>query len=124
MEAFNLNTGYGGGTDGPAPVFRNIELKNIHGHDLNCPISLIGLPDVNLEALSLKDSTFTHCATTAMIQHAKDLHFENVTISSADKMTQSLQLNNVSNSTFTGMKLNQDVIMAECSNIQFESSIA
>ncbi|NQZ89843.1 MAG: glycoside hydrolase family 28 protein [Colwellia sp.] len=123
-EAFNLNTAYGGGNVGPAPLFRNIELKNIQAHDVNCPISLIGLADVNLEALSVKDCTFTHCATTAVIQHAKDLNFENVTISSADKMTQSLQLNNVSNSTFTGMKLNQDVIMAECSNIQFESSIA
>ena len=123
-EAFNLNTGYAGGTDGPAPLFRNIELKNIHGDDLNCPISLIGLPDVNLEAFSLKDSTFTHCATTAMIQYAKNLHFENVTISSADKNVQSLQLNNVSNSKFTGMKLNQDVIMEECSNVQFESTIA
>ena len=124
MEAFNLNTAYAGGTDGPAPLFRNIELRNIHGDDLNCPIRLIGLPDANLETLSLRDSTFTRCTTTAMIQHANDLYFENVTISSTDKDTQSLQLSNVSDSSFTGMKLNQNAIMEECSGIQFETTKA
>jgi unsaturated rhamnogalacturonyl hydrolase len=122
-EAFNVNTGYSGAVEGPAPVFRKLELKNISGSDLNCPISLIGLPDVNLEDISVTDSTFTGCAKTAKIQHATGIHFESVTIYRTDKTAPPLQLDKVSNSNFTGMKLNQDVIKKDCSDVQFESVV-
>ena len=63
------------------------------------------------------------CAKTAKIQQATGIHFENMTIYRNDKTAPPLQLDKVSNSKFTGMKLNQDVIKKDCSDVQFESVI-
>jgi len=119
-EAFTVNTGYNGASDGPAPLFRKITLKNICADNVKMPIYLVGLPDMNLEEIRVSDSSFTRCSAEAKIEHATKLVFENVTIHRKDRAAVPLKLKKVSDSTFTGMDLNRDMIKKDCVDIRLK----
>ena len=80
-EAFLINTGYAGASKGPAPLFRDIRLKNIHASNVAQCIAVKGLADMKVQNIEFTDCSFNG-KKGASISHAKGFTFRNVTIRS------------------------------------------
>lgn len=82
-QAINFNTFYSGpDRTGPAPLIRNVDIRNIHIDGVPEPIVLEGLPEKWLENIILRDITVTNAEEGARITRVKGLTLQNVAISS------------------------------------------
>lgn len=83
-QAINFNTLYSGpGLTGPAPLIRNIDIRNVRIDGVPEAIVLEGLPEKWLENISLRDIAITNAKEGARIARVKGLKMHNVSISSA-----------------------------------------
>lgn len=80
-EAINFNTFYTGpDVIGPAPLVRNIDIRNIKIDGVPAAIVLIGLPEKWLENITLEDILVENADEGARITRVKNLTFKNVEI--------------------------------------------
>ena len=80
-EAIIFNTSYPGGFEGgAAPQFRNISISNVECDIAETAISMVGLPEKWLENFRFKDVKITNAQNGALLNHARNITFENVTI--------------------------------------------
>jgi polygalacturonase len=85
-EAINFNTYYSGpNTTGPAPLIRNIFIRDINIDTVPRAISLIGLPEKWLENIVLENITIKHAKEGARINRVKNITLRNIDISSEDR---------------------------------------
>jgi len=85
-QAINFNTFYSGpGITGPAPVIRNVDIRDIQIDGVPEAITLIGLPETWLENITLKDIQVENAETGAQITRVKNLIMENVEINSEER---------------------------------------
>jgi hypothetical protein len=85
-QAININTYYSGpGRMGPAPLIRNIDIRNIHIDGVPEPIVFMGLPEKWLENITLQDVTIINAREGARITRVKNLTMKNVTIRSESR---------------------------------------
>ncbi|MDR8391937.1 glycoside hydrolase family 28 protein [Aliifodinibius sp. S!AR15-10] len=85
-QAINFNTYYSGpGITGPAPLIRNIDIRNIHIDGVPEPIVLVGLPEKWLENILLQDVTVVNAKEGALVTRVKNLTMRNVEISSENR---------------------------------------
>jgi unsaturated rhamnogalacturonyl hydrolase len=81
-QAINFNTFYSGpGSTGPAPLIRNIDIRNVRIDGVPEAIVLEGLPEKWLENISLRDIVVTNAGEGARITRVKSLTMHNVSIS-------------------------------------------
>lgn len=114
QEAFVINTSYAGATQGPAPLFRNIRLKNIRASNVARCIEVKGLADMKVQNIELSDCSFTG-RQGATISHAEGVTFNNVTIHSKQK---GLALSNSSDCRFTDLDLDgMKPQISDCDNV-------
>ena len=82
-QAINFNTFYSGpGVTGPAPLIRNVDIRDVQIDGVPEAIVLEGLPEKWLENISLRDVEVTNAQEGARIARVKGLTMENVRISS------------------------------------------
>lgn len=82
-QAINFNTFYSGtGSAGPAPLIRNIDIRNVRIDGVPEAIVLEGLPEKWLENISLRDIAVTNAKEGARITRVKGLKMHNVSIRS------------------------------------------
>lgn len=120
QEAFVINTSYAGATQGPAPLFRNIRLKNIRASNVARCIEVKGLADMKVQNIELSDCSFTG-RQGATISHAEGVTFNNVTIHSKQK---ALSLRDSSDCRFTDLDLDgmkPDISDCDNVNVRFAS---
>lgn len=124
-EAFAVNTrcGCGSSGSGPAPLFRRIVLNRVRAEDVNIPIRLIGLPDLTLDQIVIKRSSFTQCAEEAVVQYGRRIYFDGVTILRSDPEANALRLEQLSDSHFIGMNLNRNPVTNDCSTVFTETTL-
>ncbi|MEX2602225.1 MAG: glycoside hydrolase family 28 protein [Balneolaceae bacterium] len=85
-HGINMNTFYTGPTaTGPAPLIRNVDIRNIRIDGVPLAIELTGLPEKWLENVTLQDITVVNAETGARVTRAKNMTFRNVSISSASR---------------------------------------
>lgn len=85
-EAINFNTFYTGpDVVGPAPLIRNIDIRNVHIDGVETAISLIGLPEKWLENITLENVTVANSEEGARITRAKNVTFKNVEINAESR---------------------------------------
>lgn len=82
------------------PVFRNIRLTNVKGVGGRRAIFFNGLPEMQIQHITMKDISFTDTHQGAVIRQAGDIVMDNVNISSHDENAITLQ--NVSNAVIDG----------------------
>jgi len=79
--AININTHYDKGiTEGPAPLFRNIFIKNVRIHGAVTAIEMIGLPEKPLENINIKNANFTDINNGAVFHRIKRLTLKDISI--------------------------------------------
>jgi len=82
-QAINFNSYYSGpGLTGPAPLIRNINIRNIDIDGVPEPIELVGLPEKWLENITLENISVVNAEQGARITRVKNLTLKNVDISS------------------------------------------
>lgn len=82
-QAINFNTYYSGpGLTGPAPLIRNVDIRNIQIDGVPEAVVLKGLPEKWLENISLRDIAITNAEEGARITRVKGLTMHDVSISS------------------------------------------
>jgi unsaturated rhamnogalacturonyl hydrolase len=82
-QAINFNTFYSGpGSTGPAPLIRNIDIRDVRIDGVPEAIVLEGLPEKWLENISLRDIVVTNAREGARITRVKGLKMHQVSISS------------------------------------------
>ena len=82
-QAINFNSFYSGpGLTGPAPLIRNVDIRDIQIDGVPEAIVLEGLPEKWLENIALRDITVTNAEEGARITRVKGLTMQNVSISS------------------------------------------
>ncbi len=82
-QAINFNTFYTGpGVTGPAPLIRNIDIRDIGIDGVPEAITLIGLPEKWLENITLKNIRVDNVEVGARITRVKNLKLNNVQINS------------------------------------------
>lgn len=82
-QAINFNSFYSGpGRMGPAPLIRDIDIRNVQIDGVPEPIVLEGLPEKWLENIALRDIAVTNAGEGARITRVKGLTMQNVSISS------------------------------------------
>lgn len=80
-EAINFNTFYTGpDVVGPAPLIRNIDIRNTHIDSVETAISMIGLPEKWLENITLENIMVANSEEGARVTRAKNVMFKNVEI--------------------------------------------
>jgi polygalacturonase len=85
-EAINFNTFYTGpNVTGPAPLIRNIDIRNVHIDGVRNAIVLIGLPEKWLEDITLENITVVNARRGAQLTRVKNLQMNNVSISSEER---------------------------------------
>ena len=85
-EAINFNTFYTGPqVVGPAPMIRNIDIRNITIDGVPDAIVLIGLPEMWLENITLEDISVVNAGHGARLTRVKNLSMKNVSIQSEDR---------------------------------------
>lgn len=105
-EAINFNTYYSGaGVTGPAPLIKNIQIKDIEIDGVPTAISLIGLPEKWLENVLLENITVKNAEAGARIERTKNLTFKNVEIQS---QKQALIAKDVYEFTLDGVSLSDE----------------
>ena len=79
--AININTSYSGGiAGGPAPLFRNIYIKNIRVQGAATAMEMIGLPEKWLENIGIKNAVFENVRDGAVFRRVKELTLEDVSV--------------------------------------------
>lgn len=102
-EAINVNTFYTGpGVTGPAPLIRNVHIRNIDIDGVPTAIALIGLPEKWLENFTLENITIRNADRGARIDRVKNLTMKNVEIQSD---TRAMVARNVYEFTFENVQL-------------------
>jgi unsaturated rhamnogalacturonyl hydrolase len=92
-QAINFNSFYSGpGRTGPAPLIRNIDIRDIQIDGVPEPIVLEGLPEKWLENIVLRDIAVTNADDGARITRVKGLTMHHVTVSSE---TRAMAINDV-----------------------------
>lgn len=82
-QAINFNSFYSGpGRTGPAPLIRNIDIRDVQIDGVPEAIVLEGLPEKWLENIALRNVTVTGAGEGARITRVKGLTMENVSIRS------------------------------------------
>lgn len=82
-QAINFNSYYSGpGVTGPAPLIRNIDIRNIQIDGVPEPIELVGLPEKWLENITLENVSVKNAEQGAAITRVKNLTLKNINISS------------------------------------------
>ena len=82
-QAINFNSFYSGpGRTGPAPLIRNIDIRNVQIDGVPEPIVLEGLPEKWLENIALRDIAVTNADEGARVTRVKGLTMQNVSIRS------------------------------------------
>lgn len=82
-QAINFNTFYSGpGRTGPAPLIRNVDIRNVRIDGVPEAIVLTGLPEKWLENISLRDIVVVNAVKGARITRVKGLEMHDVSISS------------------------------------------
>ncbi|MBD3275153.1 MAG: glycoside hydrolase family 28 protein [Candidatus Marinimicrobia bacterium] len=85
-QAINFNTFYTGPeATGPAPLIRNIDIRDIQIDGVPEAITLIGLPEKWLENITLENIQVTNAESGARINRVKNLTMKNVDISSEER---------------------------------------
>lgn len=85
-QAINFNTYYTGpGATGPAPLIRNVNIRNVQIDGVPTAISLVGLPEKWLENITLRDIKVTNAGEGARFTRVKNLALENIEISSTNR---------------------------------------
>lgn len=84
-EAINFNTFYTGSGIGPAPLIRNIDIRNIHIDGVPKPIVLTGLPEKWLENITLENIEVINAKEGARLTRVKNLTMKNVQIESIER---------------------------------------
>ena len=85
-QAINFNTFYTGPeATGPAPLIRNIDIRDIQIDGVPEAITLIGLPEKWLENITLENIRVTNAESGARITRVKNLTMKNVDISSDER---------------------------------------
>lgn len=85
-EAINFNTFYTGpNVTGPAPLIRNIDIRNVHIDGVRNAIVLIGLPEKWLEDITLENITVVNARRGVQLTRVKNLSMNNVSIQSDDR---------------------------------------
>lgn len=84
-QAINFNTFYTGPeATGPAPLVRNIVIKDVEIDGVPTAIELIGLPEKWLENITLENINVINSEKGARITRVKNLKLNNVTINSEE----------------------------------------
>ncbi len=105
-QAINFNSYYSGpGVTGPAPLIRNIDIRNIQIDGVPEPIELVGLPEKWLENITLEDISVKNAEQGARITRVKNLKLKNVDISSE---AQAMVINDVYELTLQNVTLNDN----------------
>jgi polygalacturonase len=82
-EGFNINTFFTGrSATGPAPLVRNIRLRNVSIDRVPTAISLTGLPEKWLENITLENMQITNAEMGVQITRAKNMVLKDVSIRS------------------------------------------
>ncbi len=85
-EAINFNTFYTGpDVTGPAPLIRNIDIRDVYIDGVPEAINLIGLPEKWLENITLENITVVNAGKGAQITRVKNLTMKNIDITSDDR---------------------------------------
>jgi polygalacturonase len=85
-EAINFNTYYTGpGLVGPAPAFRNIEIRDIRIDGARSGIVLIGLPEKWLENITFENLVVENVQDGIRVTRVKNLSLDNVTLRSTTR---------------------------------------
>lgn len=85
-HAINFNTFYTGpGVTGPAPLLRNIDIRDVNIDGAPSAIVMTGLPEKWLENITLQDITVKNVDEGARITRVKNLRLKNVEISSQQR---------------------------------------
>ncbi|MFH5831159.1 glycoside hydrolase family 28 protein [Halalkalibaculum sp. DA3122] len=85
-QAINFNTFYTGPeATGPAPLIRNIEIRDVQIDSVPTAISLIGLPEKWLENITLQNIQVSNAGEGARIERVKNLTLHNVDIQSEER---------------------------------------
>lgn len=85
-QAINFNTFYTGPeATGPAPLVRNIVIKDIEIYGVPTAIELVGLPEKWLENITLENINVINSERGARITRVKNLKLKNVTINSEEQ---------------------------------------
>ncbi len=85
-QAINFNTFYTGpGATGPAPLIRNIDIRNVQIDGVPTAISLVGLPEKWLENITLRNIQVKNATEGARITRVKNLLLEKVEINSKER---------------------------------------
>lgn len=86
QQAINVNTFYTGPTArGPAPLFRNIDIRNVQIDGVPEAITLIGLPEKWLENFTLTNVTVKNARVGARFTRVKNLILNQVQIESQQR---------------------------------------
>lgn len=86
QQAINVNTFYTGpDARGPAPLLRNVDIRNIQIDGVPEAITLIGLPEKWLENVSLSNITVTNARVGVRITRVKNLTLSQVRIESQQR---------------------------------------
>ncbi|MDR8390342.1 glycoside hydrolase family 28 protein [Aliifodinibius sp. S!AR15-10] len=85
-QAINFNTFYTGPeATGPAPLIRNVDIRNVTIDGVPTAISLIGLPEKWLENIVLQNIQVTNAGEGARIERVKNLTLRDVSIASQER---------------------------------------
>jgi polygalacturonase len=82
MYAISFNTSYPGAVRGPAPLFRNIHIKNVEIDQAANGIVMGGLPEMWLENYTFKNIKITNARTGVEMSNVRNLSMENVEVQS------------------------------------------
>ncbi|SKB46204.1 glycoside hydrolase family 28 protein [Alkalitalea saponilacus] len=84
-EALNFNTFYTGAGVGPAPLLRNIDIRNIRIDGVPRAIVLNGLPEKWLEDIYLENIEVVNAREGIRLHRVKNLNMRNVSIQSEER---------------------------------------
>ena len=75
-----INLEYSGERGGFPPSVKNIQLENVTSQQSKYPLYLVGLEEQAIEGVHLKNCTFHGAKQPSVIEHVRDLHWENVSL--------------------------------------------
>lgn len=103
-EAINFNTFYTGpNVTGPAPLIRNIDIRNVQIDGVRNAIVLIGLPEKWLENITLENITVVNARRGVQLTRVKNLQMNNVVVNSQER---AMTVNDVYELIFNNLTLN------------------
>jgi hypothetical protein len=102
-EAITFNTFYTGpNVTGPAPLIRNIDIRNVYVDGAQTGISLVGLPERWLEDITLENIEIVNVRRGVLLTRVKNLNFVNVSVHSEE---QAMNVYDAYEFLFNGLRL-------------------